>query len=129
MNTRELVGAIFEDAWNRQDFSTTEHALGRFRLHIRGVSRETDAAELRRIIAGWHEAFPDFRFDVHSIVVDGDEAAVRATLQGTNSGSWDGAPPTDARVSVPHMFFLRFGGGRLTDVWEMLDDKAFDPAR
>ncbi len=127
MNVAQTVRVMLEDAWNRQDF--TRFPLppgGRFLLHIGGETREVGLPETEQLVARWHEGFPDFRFDVHSVIASGDAAAARVTLRGTHSGSWRGIDPTGRTVAVDHAFFFRFENGMLRDVWEVLDRSAFD---
>ncbi|WES64540.1 ester cyclase [Microbacter sp. GSS18] len=117
----DVARAVFEDAWNRRDFTTTAAALQSFRLHIGAQTRESDAAELRDFVDRWHAGFPDFRFELHAVVASGDHVAVRATLRGTHEGGFQGRAPTGRTIAVPHMFFLRFDGERIAEVWELLD--------
>jgi len=116
-----IVSEIFEEGWNRQRFDRLEDVLAAFTFHVRGTTRDLELDDLRRIVRDWHVGFPDFRFDVHAVVADRDQAAVHATLLGTNTGPWRGRPPTGPSVAVEHMFFFRFDGDVVTDVWELLD--------
>jgi steroid delta-isomerase-like uncharacterized protein len=116
-----IVSSIFDDAWTRQVFDSVAEPLREFEFHIRGTSRTMDVDELRAIIADWHIAFPDLRFDVEAMVVSGDRAAVHATLRGTHRGPWQGRPATGRSIDVEHMFFFRFDGDRIVEVWELLD--------
>ena len=65
--------------------------------------------------------FSGFRFETHHVVVDGDIAAVHATLHGVHSGVWHGKEPTGTAYSSAHMFFIRFDGDRIAEVWELND--------
>lgn len=120
----DAARAVFEDAWNRRDFTTTADALRSFRLHIGASTRESDADELKAFVERWHAGFPDFRFELHTLVAAGDHVAVRATLHGTHRGEFQGRAPTGRTIAVPHMFFLRFDGDRIAEVWEVLDADA-----
>ncbi len=119
-----IARAVFEDAWNRRDYASTADALRSFRLHIGAHSRDSDADELRAFVDRWHAGFPDFRFELHAVVAEGEHVAVRATLHGTHRGEFQGRAPTGRVVAVPHMFFLRFEGERIAEVWEVLDSDA-----
>ena len=80
-----------------------------------------DLAELGEIVRSWHEAFPDLQFDVHAVTSSTDVAAVPATLRGSHLGPWRDLAPTRRAIEVEHMFFFRFDGPMITDVWELLD--------
>jgi predicted ester cyclase len=118
---RELATAVFADAFSRQQFDGVDAALESYRLRVRGRQRDLRRGDLQRIVAAWHTAFADFRFDVHSVVVDGDLAAVHATLHGTHVGEWNGAPPTGRQHTAEHMCFIRFEGDQIREVWELYD--------
>ncbi|MEG3616142.1 ester cyclase [Isoptericola haloaureus] len=116
--------AVFDHGWNEQRFEALAPTLGTFALHVEGRSRTTDLAELEAIVGAWHEAFDGLRFAVHAVTASDDVAAVHATLHGTHRGPWQGLAPTGRSIEVEHMFFFRFAGERITDVWEMLDRPA-----
>ena len=127
MNPLDIARIIFEEGWNRQEFANVQPLLAdEFPLHIGGMSRITNGAELESIVAGWHAAFPDFRFAIHSITADERLAAVRATLHGTHHGPWGGLQATGRSVAVEHAFFLEVEDGLVVEVWEILDGKALE---
>lgn len=122
MNQEHAARAVFEDLWNRQDFSSAEELLDTdFTFHIGGTSNTMSISELKRIVDRWHTGFEDFTFDVHAVVSSNDRAAVHATLTGTHTGEWNALRPTGREVRVEHMFFLRFEDNRIVEVWELLD--------
>lgn len=122
MEVESVVRAVFEEAWNAQRFDNVEGALAEsFSLHLGGASRLTTVDELKAIVAGWHEGFPDFRFDVHAVVASGGRAAVHATLYGTHRGRWNGLEATGRSITVEHMFFFRLENDQIVEVWELLE--------
>lgn len=127
VNPLSAAGVVFEDGWNRQDFTRVREILAdQLPLHVAGTTRTTNAAELESIVASWHAAFPDFRFDIHSITANDHVAAVHATLHGTHSGPWGGFPATGRSIAVEHAFFLRVEGGLIVEVWEILDQPTLE---
>ena len=116
------MAILFDEGWNQQDFTNVGRILAdELPLHIGGLTRTTNATELEAIVANWHAAFRDFRFEVHSTIADEHVVAVRATLHGTHTGPWGGLPATGRTVAVEHAFFLRMEGGVIAEVWEVLD--------
>lgn len=60
------------------------------------------------------------RFTIEDLVADGDLVAARLTHTGAaQRAMWKGLPPTGGHIEVDAMFFFRFGGGRLVEVWEV----------
>ena len=118
---REVAAAIFEDAFTHQDFDGVDAALESYTLHVGGRSVALRRGDLQRLVASWHAAFSGFRFDVHRVVVEGDIAAVHATLHGTHVGPWNDRPPTGESHAAEHMCFIRFEGDQVREVWELYD--------
>jgi len=126
VNLIEIARALFEEGWNRQDFANVKRLVAdELPLHIGGDTRTTSAAELEGIVARWHAAFPDLRFEIHSITADDDIAAVRAMLHGTHLGPWGDRQATGRCIAVEHAFFLRIDNGLIVEVWELLDQPTF----
>ncbi len=125
MHSIDAATVIFEEGWNQQEFGNVQQLLAdEFPLHVEGDTRITNAADFATIVGMWHAAFPDFRFDIHSITADDHMAAVRATLHGTHQGPWGDLPATGRSIAVEHAFFLRIEDGLVTEVWEILDRSA-----
>lgn len=118
----DAVRAVFEQAWNREEFEPVEAVMApEFGFHVGGADQMMDLAALEGTVRRWHIGFPDLHFDVHAIVASGDRAAAHATLTGTHQGPWSGAEPTGRSISIEHMFFFRFEQSRIVEVWELLD--------
>jgi steroid delta-isomerase-like uncharacterized protein len=77
----------------------------------------------------WHRerrsAFPDLRYRIVDLVVDGERAALRWRAVGTQAGPLGPLPPSGKMVTYSGATFMRFDGeGRIADVWsvnELLD--------
>lgn len=126
MDPADIARALFQEGWNSQDFTNVRQFMAdEFPLHVGAGTRTTNLAELEAIVGRWHAAFPDFRFDIHSITSDGHIAAVHATLRGTHQGPWGALQPTGRRIEIGHAFFLRIEGDVIVEVWEILDQLDF----
>lgn len=118
---RALAVAVFEEAFNLRQFGNVNAALDRYQLHIGGATLDLGRGDLERLVAGWHAGFSGFHFAVHQVVAEDDLVAVRATLHGVHDGEWNGKPPTGEAHASEHMFFIRFEGDRIVEVWELND--------
>lgn len=67
------------------------------------------------------KAFPDSKFDVHSMLVDGDTAAARYTVTATHKGEFRGIPPTGKKVKYSVMAFYRMAGDDVAEGWLLSD--------
>lgn len=124
MEAREaLVRWLFDQAWSQGRTETLGERIGDLTFHYGGTERRTDGADLARLIQAWRTGFPDLRFEIHDLVVQGERAAVRARLRGTHEGQWRGIGPTGRTMDIDVMMFFRWDGQELVEVWEV-DDAA-----
>ena len=66
-------------------------------------------------------AFPDLRFTIEEILVNGDKVVVRTTMQGTHKGSFMGVDPTDKQVTVTGFDIYQIVDGVVAERWGTLD--------
>jgi hypothetical protein len=79
------------------------------------------AMEAIKIIAGLTTAFPDLKFDIQQVTVNGDKATVKATWSGTNTGPLSlpmpgmaTVPPTGKKVSVKDTYVVTVKGDKVS---------------
>ena len=53
--------------------------------------------------------------------LEGDTAAARFTITGTDTGGFMGMPPTGKSVTVTGMDFMRFRDGKIVEHWGEMD--------
>src|SRR5690242_15722571 len=74
-------------------------------------------AHLKQVVVGMRTAFPDLHFEIHELLAERDIVAFRSTMTGTHLGTLNIVPgrslaATGRKVTVPHMYFLRFVDGK-----------------
>jgi len=66
-------------------------------------------------------AFPDLTHGEARLVAEGDLVVLATTLEGTQTGSFQGLPPTGRRISIDVVTTFRLEGGKIAEVWEVAD--------
>jgi predicted ester cyclase len=82
----------------------------------RGLARYADA--LREVV----RAFPDYRWDLRHLLVDGDWIAAHFLDTGTHGGTVFDVPATGRPVRTQEFAFYRIENGRIAEVWGTADD-------
>jgi predicted ester cyclase len=79
------------------------------------------AMEAFNLVAGLTTAFPDLKFEVEQVTVNGDQATVKATWGGTQTGTLDmgmpgmpAVPPTGKKVSVKDTYIVTVQGDKVS---------------
>ena len=77
------------------------------------------ALEALKIVGALATAMPDFKIDIQQVTVNGNEAAVKVTWSGTNTGALSlpgmpSIPPTGKKVSVKDTYIVTVQGDKVS---------------
>jgi len=119
---KELYRRWIDEAWTKgnvdvlDDMNTPD-----FVDHsgLPGVSPDT--AGMKQFIVGLHAAFSDVAMTIEDMVAEGDRLVGRWVMRGTNTGSFNGMPPTGRPVTLSGFDLLRVEGDRFAEVWHVED--------
>jgi len=119
---KELIRA-FVTAWNDREFECFDQIMGADAvLDVGGTTVPCDPAGTRAIAEAWTAAFPDWRFDLRTLVAEGDLVAAHLPYSGTFTNAIYGIPPTNRFARVDEMVIFRIEGGRVAQAWEVYDE-------
>ena len=76
---------------------------------------------VKRRIALYYEAFPDWKVTIHDIFGRGDRVAYRWSASGTHLGEWAGFSPTGLHMTAGGITILRMAEGRFVEGWAGYD--------
>ena len=112
MNNQEKKAQIRRifDLFNTRDFDGLDEIFHPEYVDHTPMGELRGPEALKGFLRSWLAAFPDARFEVSNIVVEGDQAAWQVRFTATNTGSMMGMPPTGKAVDV-----LGIHMGRLAD--------------
>ena len=68
-----------------------------------------------------HGAFPDVEFPVYEVFAEGDLVCTRWSLDGTNTGSFAGVPPSGKKCTMRGCDVSRVRNGKIVEIWHYDD--------
>jgi steroid delta-isomerase-like uncharacterized protein len=86
-----------------------------------GAAFGNDWAAVRQAHVMLHESFPNVRFAVRDVVIEGDTAFLMVRGEGTHTGAFFGIPPTGKRIRWTGTRVLRFANGKFAEGTSELD--------
>ena len=106
---RDFVEGMMADAEK-----TKEHITPDAMVSGGVLPQPMPAMEAFNLIGAMKTAFPDLKFEVEKVTVNGNQATVNVQLTGTNTGTLSmplpgmpsSIPPTGKKVSVPDTFVV-----------------------
>ena len=112
---RELTTRLIDEVWNGgREESAYELVDARY---------TGDAGDGPDGYLAWHRdrraSFPDQRFEIVQLLVDGDGVAVRWRGTGTQHGPFGPVPPTGRTVDYQGASFMRFEDGKVVENWSV----------
>ncbi len=120
------IREFMERAFNQGDLSLVDAMVSADAVDHQEPPGTDFRAHLKAVITAMRTAYPDLHFEIHQMLADGDTVAFRSTMTGTHLGVFKlgfspTLPPTDRKVSVQHMHFIRVVNGMTTDLWHVWD--------
>src|SRR5260370_18508841 len=86
-------------------------------LKVKGVLM--DPAAVAAQFAPLFSAFPDWHWEIRSLVVDGDYIAGHFAVTGTHRGTFQGIEATGRRVTISEFTFYRLEDDKFADAWAL----------
>jgi predicted ester cyclase len=111
MDRKDAVRRFIDEAVNGGRDEVVEE------LFIPGLT-----AWVRAWFGAFRASFPDMRMELVELVADGDTVVGRFACSATHLGDWRGHAPTGRRFeNIDEVYFFRFDGDRIADVWGIED--------
>lgn len=121
-----VVRRLHDEVWSQGDLSAIDELVGEeYVKHWASLPDTVGREELRRAVAEWRAAFPDWTERIDDIRAAGDLVFVRWTESGTFTGDLPEHPATERYAEIAAMGWLRLADGRVVEEWTIVDDWGF----
>jgi steroid delta-isomerase-like uncharacterized protein len=90
-----------------------------FVWHVVDIADDVVGAEaFKELVTTFRTAFPDFHVTFDEVLPAGDKTVIRWTMTGTNTGPFQGTPPTGQPVRLVGVAISRTVDGKTAEVWQ-----------
>jgi steroid delta-isomerase-like uncharacterized protein len=125
MGTAILAAQKYFDAWNSRDAAGIAATFAEGGTYEDPVAGKIDGPAIEAYARGLWQAFPDLSFDILSEAEAGPNiVAAQWLMKGTNSGPFQGLPPSKRTVSLPGADFIEVEGDHIKSVRGYFDSRA-----
>ncbi len=123
LNANKAIVRAFVAAWNDRDFGRFDTLMSdRALLSVGGKKVPCDPRGTRAIAEEWTDAFPDWRFELLSLVAEGDRVVAHMPYSGTFARPITGISPTGRSMTVDEIVIFRIAKGKIAEAWEVYDE-------
>jgi predicted ester cyclase len=91
-------------------------------LSVSGVTVPCDPNGTRAIASEWTTAFPDWTFDLKSLVAEGDLVVAHMPYRGTFTHPLYGTAPRGRSAEVDEIVIFRIHDNKVAEAWEVYDE-------
>jgi steroid delta-isomerase-like uncharacterized protein len=120
---KAVIRRLFEEVYNGHDFDLLDELVAEDVVNHSAVAEHRHGIEGFRHVMKWGMTMsPDARYEILSIIAEGDMVACRVRVSGTMQGEMFGVLPTGKGFSAEHMHWHRVEDGKLAERWAVRDD-------
>jgi steroid delta-isomerase-like uncharacterized protein len=109
------VRRLFEEVWNKGLVPVADELFAPTYTHhdssTPDVGRGPEGEKKR--VTLYRNAFPDIRFTIEDIIVEGETVVARWSCRGTHKGDLNGIAPTGKQFNITGVSIARFTNGRM----------------
>ena len=99
----------------------TEIMAPRWRITRQRAQDIDTVDEVIKLISGTISGFPDVHYTIDLTIAEGDLVAFTWHAEGTNTGEFQGRPPTGKHASWTGTNAFRLECGRIVEAWAEID--------
>jgi len=112
---KAIVHRYLEEVWNKGDLGAADEIIAPAFV-FRGPGGDIEGLEaFKQYVTGVRSVFPDLHFTTEDLIVEGDKAAARWTMTGTQEREFMGIPATGKHFTIPGVSILRLSEGKVAE--------------
>ena len=118
------ITKVIEEAWNKGNLDVLDEVcVADFVQHRTPFPDYESLDAYKEYIEGTRKAYPDLKFTIKEIIVDGDTSAILFTFQGTHEGEsmMFPIPPTGKQVTMSGCNIGHWVEGKVVEEWVFSD--------
>ena len=120
---RAALNCLVDGVWNHGNINISNALLADdFVLRDPNAPAAYTADQWRIRIAEVGQAFSNARFEIQSLIAEGDAVACRFRFDALHGGKWMGFPATGATISSDGALIARLSLGRCRALWQIRDE-------
>jgi predicted ester cyclase len=124
-DNKPLARRVLEEIFPANDLDALRQAVSdQFVNHEAPPGTPRGLAGIAMYMALLDRAFSDQRWEIHDVLADGDEVAMRCTHSGVHTGDFFGLHATGRRFAYKQMHIVRIIDGQAAEHWAVRDDAA-----
>lgn len=114
---KRVVRRVYDEFTNQRKLDLAPELFSADFVDHGAPADRSGVAGVQKSVRAFVAAFPDFQFQIESMIAEGDLVHVRGTISGTQQGPYAGAPPSGKHAVWSAMDDFRFENGKIVERW------------
>ena len=111
----------WDRVWNKGDLTAIDEVYAADVVVHNGAPGSPAGIEgVKLSVGAFRAAFPDLRFTVEDLIVEGNKSVNRWSLTGTQQGEFRGAPPTGEKMTMSGISMARIANDKIAEIWNAM---------
>jgi len=129
--SKAVVLRFYNELWNERNLNVADEIFApdcvtyQLQSGAEAVPVARNPEAIKHHVAEWLAGFPDLRFTVEQILVEGERVMTQSVMHGTHTGVWLGITPTNKEVSVRLSVIHRIADGKIVEDWVLVEALGF----
>jgi steroid delta-isomerase-like uncharacterized protein len=115
-DNKAVVRRFFDEILGAKNMAGIDEIIADdYKNHFPGQPAPMGKADFPAAVQAFFTAFPDLRYEVESIIAEGDRVATIGRVVGTHTGPFQGVPASGKRISVLALSQYRVRDGKIVE--------------
>jgi predicted ester cyclase len=124
---RAVVERFIEEVWNEGNLEAAEELIAPEIVYHAPWQTVDGLGAYGQFVESVRTTFPNAQFTYEDLIIEGDRAALRWTLEAAHEGSNPAVPvpPTGMKVNMTGQTAFRLEEGKIAEIWMQTDYSPF----
>ena len=129
--SKAIISRFYDELWNERNLNVADEIFAadcmshQLQSGAETVAVVRNAEAVKHHVAEWFDGFPDLRFTVEQMLVEGERVMTQSVMRGTHTGVWLGIAPANKEVSVRLSVIHRVADGKIVEDWVLVEALGF----
>ena len=119
---KETVRRLYIDILNKRRLDLLDQIFSEEYINVQG---DKGPVGFERAANSMTQAFPDIQWTIEDLIAEGDKVMVKWFWEGTNTGSFNGFPPSNQFIKHTAVVIFDFEDEKVVKNWMLFDRLSF----
>ena len=128
---KQIIKRFVDELWNARRLDVADQIFSedcvthQLRSGAQAEPVQRGPQAMKEHVTGWLMSFPDLRFNIEQMFVDGDRVVSQLVMEGTNQGAWMGILPTGKKIQIRMITIHRIANSKIAEDWVLVESLGF----